>query len=86
MYLEDARSWITPRLEAWGVEVPTSVGGGLETLRSGVLSMPLATLRKVLEGTLSSITGTLGALVGLLVIPVIAYYALVEFDAIKLCS
>jgi predicted PurR-regulated permease PerM len=82
-YLEATLAWVGPRLKSWGIDVPASIDASLEALRSGGLSVPLETLRKVLEGALLSITGTLGALVGMLVIPVIAYYALVEFDGIK---
>ena len=55
----------------------------MESFQSKGVSVPLETLRRLIEQSLKSLTGTLGSLIGLLVIPVITYYALVEFDNIK---
>jgi predicted PurR-regulated permease PerM len=83
-YLDTALVSIVPRVESWfGITLPGSIREALDTLRSGGVTIPLATLRQVVEGTAASITGTLGALVGLIVIPFIAYYALVEFDHLR---
>jgi predicted PurR-regulated permease PerM len=83
-YLDQALVSLVPRVERWfGITLPSSVREALDTLRSGGVSIPLATLGRVVERAAASITGTLGALVGLVVIPFIAYYALAEFDSIR---
>ena len=84
IYLNDALASIVPRIETWfGITLPSSIREALDTLRSGGVSIPLATLGRVVEGATASITGTLGAIIGLVVIPFIAYYALAEFDNIR---
>ncbi len=45
--------------------------------------MPLESLRRLIEQAVQGVTGTLGSLIGLVVIPVLTYYALIEFDNIK---
>ncbi len=83
-YLDGALAAISPRLESWfGITIPSSIREGLETFQSSGVSVPLESLRLLIERTVQSVTGTLGSLIGLLVTPVIAYYALVEFDNIK---
>jgi len=83
-YFDSALAAISPRLESWfGITIPSSFREGLDSLRSGGISLPLESLRKLIERTVHSVTGRLGSLIALLVVPVIAYYALVEFDRIK---
>jgi len=83
-YLNSALSAISPRIESWfGISIPSSVREGLDSLRSGGISLPLESLRNMIERAVHSVTGTLGSLIALLVVPVIAYYALAEFDKIK---
>jgi predicted PurR-regulated permease PerM len=83
-YLDDALVAIVPRVETWfGISLPSSIREALDALQSGGVSIPFATLGQMIERTAASITGTLGALVGLVVIPFIAYYALAEFDRIR---
>jgi predicted PurR-regulated permease PerM len=83
-YLDGALAAISPRFESWfGIAIPSSIREGLESIKSGGVSVPLETLRRLIEQSVQSLTGTLGSLIGLLVIPVITYYALVEFDNIK---
>lgn len=81
-YLERLVTVVVPELEArLGVELP----GTLEELLGGLRGLELSALgafRDLLLGTLSTLTGTLGMLVGLLVIPILAYYLLVEFDQV----
>jgi predicted PurR-regulated permease PerM len=73
-----------PRLEhTLGITLPHTLGEGLEHLRTGGFQIVLDTARSTLERTVSVVTGTLSALVGALVVPVIAYYALAQFDEIK---
>ena len=83
-YLEGALDRAAPRVESWfGVTIPRSIEEGLERLHSDGLKLLLDGARGMLERSLGVVTGTVGALVALLVIPVIAYYLLVEFDHIK---
>ncbi len=83
-YLDGALAAISPQFESWfGITVPGSIREGMESFQSRGASVPLETLRRLIEKSVQSVTGTLGSLIGLLVIPVITYYALVEFDNIK---
>jgi predicted PurR-regulated permease PerM len=83
-YLDSALAAISPRFESWfGITVPSSIREGLESLQSRGASVPLESLRRLIEQAARSVTGTLGSLIGLLMIPVITYYALIEFDNIK---
>ena len=83
-YLDGALAAISPRFESWfGIAIPSSIREGLESLKSGGVPVPLESLRQLIERAVQGLTGTLGSLIGLLVIPVITYYALLEFDNIK---
>lgn len=83
-YLNSSLAAISPRFESWfGINIPSSIREGLESLKSNGFSVPLESLRRLIEQAVQSLTGTLGSLIGLLVIPVITYYALIEFDNIK---
>lgn len=68
--------------ERFGIELPHTFEDLIGSVRSGEIPLPLETLRNLLTGAFATLTGSLGALVGLLVIPILAYYLLVEFDAI----
>jgi predicted PurR-regulated permease PerM len=46
-------------------------------------AIPLETVQSMLQTGLGYVAGTVGAVVGVLVIPVIAYYFLVDFDRIR---
>jgi predicted PurR-regulated permease PerM len=84
-YLEQTLSALGPRLEdLLGVSLPRSVQEAIESIRTGELQIPFETARGLLERVLHGVTGTVGALVSLLLIPVLAYYLLVEFDRIRL--
>jgi len=83
-YLDGALAATSPRFESWfGITIPSSIREGIESFQSKGVSVPLETLRRLVEQSVHSLTGTLGSLIGLLVIPVITYYALAEFDNIK---
>jgi predicted PurR-regulated permease PerM len=83
-YFDSALAAINPRLQSWfGMTIPNSIREGLDSLQSRGVSLPLDSLRRLIEQTLKGVTGTLGSLIGLLVIPVITYYALIEFDKVK---
>jgi predicted PurR-regulated permease PerM len=81
-YLERFVTVVVPQVEArLGIELPDTLEELLTGLRGHEISA-LGTLRDLLLGALSTMTGTLGTLVGLLVIPILAYYLLVEFDRV----
>jgi predicted PurR-regulated permease PerM len=83
-YFDSTLAAISPRLQAWfGISIPSSIREGLDSLQSQGVSVPLESLRGLIERTLQGVTRTMGSLVGLLVIPVITYYALIEFDDLK---
>ncbi|MBW2576752.1 MAG: AI-2E family transporter [Deltaproteobacteria bacterium] len=83
-YLNGAITAINPWFESWfGIAIPTSIREGLESFKSSGASLPLESLRRLIEQAVQGVTGTLGSAIALLVIPVITYYALLEFDNIK---
>src|SRR4029450_9709219 len=83
-YLERGLATFGPRLEqALGVPLPHSFREAIESLRAGELQGPLEALRGLSDRVLLGVTGTVGALLSLLIIPVLAYYLLVEFDRIR---
>jgi predicted PurR-regulated permease PerM len=83
--LSDGLSGLAPRLqEQFGITLPRSIRDAIESARTGELQIPLEAVRALLERVLIGVTGTVGALVSLLLIPVLAYYLLVEFDRIRL--
>jgi len=82
-YLDRLVTVAIPSIEQrFGIELPHSFGDLIGSVRSGAIPLPLEALRNLLTGAFATLTGSLGALVGLLVIPILAYYVLVEFDAI----
>jgi predicted PurR-regulated permease PerM len=86
-YLDGVLGAVGGRLDTWfGITVPGSVHEGLDALQSALASVPMDTLRQLVKGVVESVTGTVGALIGCLIVPIIAYYALVEFDHIKILA
>jgi predicted PurR-regulated permease PerM len=82
VYLERFVNEAVPAIERRiGVDLPETLEGVLGELRGAELTV-LGTLRDLLTGTLSTLTGTVGIVIGLLVIPILAYYLLVQFDEI----
>ncbi len=80
VYLERFVGEVVPALERrLGVELPKTIEAVLGELRGAELTV-LGTVRDLLAGTLSTLIGTAGILVALLVIPILAYYLLVRFD------
>ena len=76
---------LTPWLhEHLGIPVPRSIQDAIESVRTGELKIPIEALRALLERLVMGVTGTVAALVSLVIIPVLAYYLLVEFDRIRL--
>jgi predicted PurR-regulated permease PerM len=83
-YLDGALGSIAPLLqEHFGIALPATLGEGFEALRGGDLQIPLEAARTLLDRTLAAVTGTVGALVSLLLIPVLTFYLLIEFDTIR---
>jgi predicted PurR-regulated permease PerM len=83
-YLERVLMNLIPRFEeVTGMTVPRSVEDLLERVRAGQIALPLEALRALLQRLLGVVTGTVSGIIGLLVIPVLAYYFLVEFDDLK---
>jgi predicted PurR-regulated permease PerM len=76
-------TWIPRFQEATGVAVPRTVEEALERVRGGEIRLPLDAAREVLQRLLGFLTGTVTGVIGLLVVPVLAYYLLVEFDSLK---
>jgi predicted PurR-regulated permease PerM len=82
-YLDRLTTVVIPSLEQrFGLELPHTFDDVLASVKSGEIPLPLDSLRKVLTSAFMTLTGTLGSLIGLLVIPILAYYVLVEFDTI----
>jgi predicted PurR-regulated permease PerM len=82
-YLDQLVTVAIPSIEQrLGLQLPHTLEDLIGSVRSGEIPLPLETLRKLLTGAIATLTGSLGTLVGLLVIPILAYYLLVEFDAI----
>jgi len=79
-YLDAALRWSIPRLDALGVDVPTSWTAAFHQVRESIGVERIGGWTQQLLGTVS---GTLGTVVGLFVIPVISYYMLAEFTAVK---
>lgn len=81
-YLERFVTEVVPAVEQRvGIDLPRTLDGLLGELRGAELTV-LGTLRDLLTGTLATLTGTVGVVVGLLVIPILAYYLLVQFDEV----
>ncbi len=82
-YLETfSQTWI-PRFETrFGVTLPASFTEVVDKVRSGEIPLPLDSLASVLRNTLTYLTGTMASLVGLLMVPILTFYALVDFDHI----
>jgi len=82
-YLDHLSTVVIPDLERRiGIDLPHTLDEVVAGLRAGEVSLPLDSTGTLLAGALASVTGTLSALVGLFVIPILAYYLLVEFDAL----
>lgn len=81
-YLERFVGEVVPAVERrLGIELPKTLEAVLDELRGAELTV-LGSVRDLLTGTLSTLTGTVGVVVALLVIPILAYYLLVQFDEI----
>jgi len=82
-YLQQLNQQVLPTVErALGIQLPHTLQDLIERVRAGDIPLPLDALRGLAGQVLSTLTGTVSAVVGLLVIPILAYYLLVEFDSI----
>ena len=82
-YLDRLVTVVIPQIEArLGVTLPHTIGDVVARVRAGEIPLPVEPLREALTRTLAAGFGTVSSLVGLLVIPILAYYMLVEFDDI----
>lgn len=76
------QEWI-PTLEArFGFQLPGTLRELADQARAGDFPLPFDRAGELLTGLIGYLTGTLGSLVALLVIPILAYYLLVEFDTL----
>jgi predicted PurR-regulated permease PerM len=80
VYLERFVTELVPAVERrFGIDLPQTLEGLLGEMRGAELTV-LGTVRDLLTGTLSTLTGTVGVVIAALVIPILAYYLLVQFD------
>ena len=82
-YLERLVNVVIPEIESrGGIQLPHTIDDLIARVRAGEIPLPLDSIRELLGKSLSTVFGTASSLVGLLVIPILAYYLLVEFDDI----
>jgi len=83
-YVNRALEQLGPSVERYlGVDVPRSIEQALAQVEAGQVAVPLEAGRELLSRAVPFFAGTVGALLGLIVIPVFTYYLLAEFDAVK---
>lgn len=79
-YWNAALDWSIPRIESLGIAVPATWTEALSQVRD---HLDLERLGPLAAGLFGGLAGGLGSIVGLLVIPVITFYLLAEFPAVK---
>jgi predicted PurR-regulated permease PerM len=83
-YLDHLVTVVIPAFEQrFGLTLPHTLEDVVAAVRGGEIPLPLEAIRDLLARSLGYVTGTVSALVALLVIPILAYYLLVEFDPLK---
>jgi predicted PurR-regulated permease PerM len=82
VYLERLREQIPLVERRFGIHLPRTLNEVLQSVNSGEVALPLDAMRTLLGQLILYATGTIAAFIGFLVIPILAYYALVEFDKI----
>lgn len=81
-YLERLATVVLPQIETRvGIQLPHTFDDVIARVRSGEIPLPLEAIRDLLAKAVSTIFGSFSSLIGLLVIPVLAYYLLVDFDS-----
>jgi predicted PurR-regulated permease PerM len=81
-YLERIREQVPAVEQRFGIQLPRTLDEVLQRVTSGEIALPLDGIRTLLGQLILYATGTISAFIGFLVIPILAYYALVEFDNI----
>jgi predicted PurR-regulated permease PerM len=82
-YLDRFTTVVLPGLEQrLGIELPHTFVQLVDQLRAQGIAIPFETIGGMLAAALLAVTGTVTGLLGLLVIPILAYYLLVEFDSL----
>jgi predicted PurR-regulated permease PerM len=82
-YLQQLQEVVIPQLESrFDIELPSTLRDLLQAARTGEIPLPFDAIRSFLAATLGYVTGTVQTLVGLIVIPILSYYILVDFDQI----
>lgn len=82
-YLDSVTQTLIPRLEArFGLSVPASVTEAVDKIRAGEIPLPFESFAGLVREALTYLTGTMASLVGLLMIPILTFYALIDFDKI----
>jgi predicted PurR-regulated permease PerM len=82
-YLEKLVTVVIPQVERYtGIQFPHTLEQLIGKVRSGEIPLPIDAVRELLTRVLGTLTGTVSVVIGLLVIPILAYYLLVEFDRI----
>jgi predicted PurR-regulated permease PerM len=81
-YLERLTTVVLPQIEArLGIQLPHTFEDVIARVRSGEIPLPLEAMRELLARAIATVFGSVASLIGLLVIPVLAYYLLVDFDS-----
>jgi len=81
-YLERLATVVLPQIETRvGIQLPHTFDDVISLVRSGEIPLPLEAMRDLLAKAVSTVFGSFSSLIGLLVIPVLAYYLLVDFDS-----
>lgn len=79
-YWAAALAWLIPQVESFGVSVPDTWTEAFHEVRS---RFDLSRLGGLATTLLGRIAGGIGSVLGLVVIPVITFYMLAEFPAVK---
>ena len=80
-YLDQLNTVVIPGVEQrFHIQLPHTLDDLIARVRSGEIPLPLEELRSLVEGAFRYVTGTVSAAIGLVVVPILAYYLLVEFD------
>jgi predicted PurR-regulated permease PerM len=80
-YFERLVTTVIPEIESrLAIQLPHTLDEVIARVRSGEIPLPFEPVRAMLTKALGTVFGTFTSLIGLLVIPILAFYLLVEFD------
>jgi predicted PurR-regulated permease PerM len=82
-YLDTALGVLGSYQQSLGITFPGNLQEALEQLKERGTELPLGWIRSLLANIAGLFSNTVGMLVGLIVIPVIAFYFLVDFDRLQ---